>query len=429
MENSETDPEMWAAFIAENEEGSHSVNDDNEDDGNSTAADEEPIDLSHVLVQQKNGDIIERIFKPSGCGGRNFNVRKAIGLRDDGVWYQDILTIMKQSVHRCTSKYIDIRHSIRDQSKRNLVKVEIEVLEDHPELEVFDGAWPIHALIRQYLKNTSERARMADKRRIKRLGTDLQLKKTTSGASQAHRNAKNKNKESHRKKPTKSRTHAPITSKTVTKTTDKSASGVSISISQNVTSSSHLVTANAHSESNRRSLSKVAQTSSRPINHLRKEKSNTVDLSPPALSTILPSVSSPITVSQPKPHQNVCPHIISDKESNNNHDSDGTEMTDGEENCESMQCAGQFTTKRGRKQASSPNDGPISKRHKTIQDIIPPVTTTQKGKGKKRQQSSGFSSKPTHVTVLTVPKSTRGKKAKAMVPSPAFSTGSVNEGR
>ncbi|KAF8507908.1 hypothetical protein BU17DRAFT_71020 [Hysterangium stoloniferum] len=394
MENSETDPEMWAAFIAENEEGSHSVNNDNEDDGNSTATDEEPIDLSHVLVQQKNGDIIERIFKPSGCGGRNFNVCKAIGLRDDGVWYQDILTIVKQSVHRCTSKYIDIRHSIRDQSKRNLVKVEIEVLEDHPELEVFDGAWPIHALIRQYLKNTSERARMADKRRIKRLGTDLQLKKTTL-----------------RKKPKKSRTHAPITSKTVTKTTDKSASGVSISISQNVTSSSHLVTAN---ESNRRSLSKVTQTSSRPINHLRKEKSNAVDLSPPALSTILPSVSSPITVSQPKLHQNVCPHIISDEESNNNHDSDGTEMTDGEENCESMQCAGQFTTKRGRRPASSPNDGPISKRHKIIQDITPPVTTTQKGKGKKPQQSSGPSSKPTHVTV---------------VPSPAFSTGSVNEGR
>ncbi|KAF8523310.1 hypothetical protein BU17DRAFT_63883 [Hysterangium stoloniferum] len=59
----------------------------------------------------------------------------------------------------------------------------------------------------------------------------------------------------------------------------------------------------------------------------------------------------------------------------------------------------------------------------------PPVTTTQKGKGKKPQQLSGLSLKPTHVTVLTVPKSTRGKKAKAMVPSPTFSTGSVNEGR
>ncbi|KAF8523297.1 hypothetical protein BU17DRAFT_63870 [Hysterangium stoloniferum] len=365
------------------------------------------------MVTQCLNDVAQKIFKPSGCGGRNFNVRKAIGLRDDGVWYQDILSIVKQSVHRYTSKCIDIRHSILDQSKKNLVKVEIEVLEDHPELEVFD-----------------------DRRRIKRLGTDLQLKKTTSGASKAHRNAKNKNKELHRKRPKKSRTHAPITSKTVTKTTDKSASGVSISISQNVTSSSHLVTANGntniihtnyqeHSESNRRSLSNLLGQS------IIFERKNFTHLpqSPPALSTILPSVSSPITVSQLKPHQNVCPHIISDEESNNNHDSDGTEMTDGEENCESMQCAGQFPTKRGRKQASSPNDGPRSKRHKTIQDITPPVTTTQKGKGKKPQQSSGPSSKPTHVTVLTVPKSTRGKKAKAMVPSPAFSTGSVNEGR
>jgi hypothetical protein len=58
-------------------------------------------------------------------------------------------------------------------------------VKDHPELEFFERWWPVEDLMKQYLKNTSDKAREIDKRHSKRMGAEPKLmnKKSKSGAS------------------------------------------------------------------------------------------------------------------------------------------------------------------------------------------------------------------------------------------------------
>ena len=51
----------------------------------------------------------------------------------------------------------------------------IQVLREHPELNHFQGSWPIHSLMVQYLKNSSEQAHASDRRRSIRLGVEPRI--------------------------------------------------------------------------------------------------------------------------------------------------------------------------------------------------------------------------------------------------------------
>ena len=47
--------------------------------------------LGDLLTQGKKGLAVDIIPKRDGSGGRDFNVRNAIGLKEDANWYTDIL--------------------------------------------------------------------------------------------------------------------------------------------------------------------------------------------------------------------------------------------------------------------------------------------------------------------------------------------------
>jgi hypothetical protein len=51
----------------------------------------EPFELTDLIQKMKEGIAIEKIPKPDGSGGRQFNVRESIGLSHDSTWYNDIL--------------------------------------------------------------------------------------------------------------------------------------------------------------------------------------------------------------------------------------------------------------------------------------------------------------------------------------------------
>ncbi|KAF8486684.1 hypothetical protein JB92DRAFT_3101341 [Gautieria morchelliformis] len=60
---------------------------------------------------------------------------------------------------------------MRKQIKAKTVLVELKVCEDFPLLRNFAGGWPVHALIQQYLKNTTEQARKSALRQAARAAT------------------------------------------------------------------------------------------------------------------------------------------------------------------------------------------------------------------------------------------------------------------
>ncbi|KAF8510441.1 hypothetical protein JB92DRAFT_3097413 [Gautieria morchelliformis] len=115
------------------------------------------------------GEVIPNILKPKGTGGRDFNIRKHMGLdlKDEGdkATYKDVM----RSVKLWSNKKLDICQSLRHQESQMITLVELKVLEDCPELRHFQDNWPIKALIRQYLKNSSEQYRAATKQQGQRL--------------------------------------------------------------------------------------------------------------------------------------------------------------------------------------------------------------------------------------------------------------------
>ncbi|KAF8497957.1 hypothetical protein JB92DRAFT_1013717 [Gautieria morchelliformis] len=76
--------------------------------------------------------------------------------QDDANTYKDIL----RSVHSHCSKNLDLSLPMRKPIKAKMVLVELKVCKDFPLLRNFAGGWPVHALIQQYLKNTTEQAVM-----------------------------------------------------------------------------------------------------------------------------------------------------------------------------------------------------------------------------------------------------------------------------
>ncbi|KAF8479364.1 hypothetical protein JB92DRAFT_3133711 [Gautieria morchelliformis] len=125
--------------------------------------------LSDLLRRVMQGEVIPKILKPKGTGGRDFNIRKHMGLdpKDEGdkATYKDVM----RSVKLWSNKKLDICQSLRHQESQMITLVELKVLEDCPELRHFQDNWPIKALIRQYLKNSSEQYRAATKQRGQRL--------------------------------------------------------------------------------------------------------------------------------------------------------------------------------------------------------------------------------------------------------------------
>ncbi|KAF8491430.1 hypothetical protein JB92DRAFT_1270540 [Gautieria morchelliformis] len=110
-------------------------------------------ELSHSI------DPILPIPKPDGTGGCDYSIKEMIGLgsnhQDDADTYKDIL----RSVRSHCRKNLDLSLPMRKQVKAKTVLVELKVCEDFPLLRNFAGGWPVHALIQQYLKNTTEQAR------------------------------------------------------------------------------------------------------------------------------------------------------------------------------------------------------------------------------------------------------------------------------
>ncbi|KAF8577801.1 hypothetical protein K439DRAFT_1531794 [Ramaria rubella] len=142
---------------------------DDEESSNSSVASEEPFTLGELLEDTNSRIPREKIPKPEGSGGREFNVRQGIG--EDMEWYIDILC----SIHHWCDKYLDTCYSLKKQDRHALIFVEKYVLIDHPELQHLQGCWLIHALIQQYLKNSSEQARESNHCRAKRRGQEPTL--------------------------------------------------------------------------------------------------------------------------------------------------------------------------------------------------------------------------------------------------------------
>ncbi|KAF8476752.1 hypothetical protein JB92DRAFT_3050070 [Gautieria morchelliformis] len=101
------------------------------------------------------GEVIPKILKPKGTGGRDFNIWKHMGLdpKDEGdkATYKDVML--------WSNKKLDICQSLHHQESQMITLVEVKVLEECPKLRHFQDNWPIKALIRQYLKNSSEQYR------------------------------------------------------------------------------------------------------------------------------------------------------------------------------------------------------------------------------------------------------------------------------
>ncbi|KAF8492909.1 hypothetical protein JB92DRAFT_3127664 [Gautieria morchelliformis] len=141
-------------------------------------------ELSHSI------EPILPIPKPDGTGGRDYSIKGMIGLgsnhQDDADTYKDILVIfylttiftfgLTHLVSQCSvrshcGKNLDLSLPMRKQVKAKIVLVELKVCEDFPLLRNFAGGWPVHALIQQYLKNTTEQARKSALRQAARVAT------------------------------------------------------------------------------------------------------------------------------------------------------------------------------------------------------------------------------------------------------------------
>jgi NADPH-dependent glutamate synthase beta subunit-like oxidoreductase len=60
----------------------------------------EEIDLADIVERAQAGHHVDKILKPDGAGGWDFNVHYRIGLRNDSTWYTDILVShLNQSVY------------------------------------------------------------------------------------------------------------------------------------------------------------------------------------------------------------------------------------------------------------------------------------------------------------------------------------------
>ncbi|KAF8532758.1 hypothetical protein JB92DRAFT_3103547 [Gautieria morchelliformis] len=82
-----------------------------------------------------------------------------------------ILLIPKRDVRSHCGKNLDLSLPMRKQVKAKTVLVELKVCEDFPLLRNFAGGWPVHTLIQQYLKNTTEQARKSALRQATRAAT------------------------------------------------------------------------------------------------------------------------------------------------------------------------------------------------------------------------------------------------------------------
>ncbi|KAF8459227.1 hypothetical protein JB92DRAFT_3077808 [Gautieria morchelliformis] len=96
------------------------------------------------------GEVIPKILKPKGTGGRDFNIRKHMGLdpKDEGdkATYKDVM----RSIKLWSNKKLDICQSLRHQESQMITLVELKSK---------------CYVIRQYLKNSSEQYRAATKQR------------------------------------------------------------------------------------------------------------------------------------------------------------------------------------------------------------------------------------------------------------------------
>jgi hypothetical protein len=72
--------------ISEEDQKSHS----SESDADSEDKPED-FDLQDLVTCHKKGESIDKIPKPRGTGGRNYNIRDRMGLSDNATWYNDVL--------------------------------------------------------------------------------------------------------------------------------------------------------------------------------------------------------------------------------------------------------------------------------------------------------------------------------------------------
>ncbi|KAF8579869.1 hypothetical protein K439DRAFT_1663044 [Ramaria rubella] len=178
--NPPSDDESQNAGTDESDGSEHiqpDVPTDDEESSKSSVASEELFTLSELLEDTNSGMPREKIPKPEGSGGREFNLRQRIGIGNDMKWYIDTL----HSIHHWCDKYLATRYSLKKQDKHALIFVE---------------RYPIRALIQQYLKNSSEQARKSDRRHAKcrGQGPTLGKKPATKKTSQVQ-SAKSKTKE------------------------------------------------------------------------------------------------------------------------------------------------------------------------------------------------------------------------------------------
>ncbi|KAF8491427.1 hypothetical protein JB92DRAFT_3128381 [Gautieria morchelliformis] len=105
--------------------------------------------LSDLLCRAMQGEVIPKILKPKGTGGRDFNIRKHMGLdlKDEGdkATYKDVM----RSIKLWSNKKLDICQSLRHQESQMITLVELYLM--------------------TYLKNSSEQYRAATKQRGQRL--------------------------------------------------------------------------------------------------------------------------------------------------------------------------------------------------------------------------------------------------------------------
>jgi hypothetical protein len=99
--------------------------------------------LSDLVNRSTLGEVIEKILKPEGTGGRDFNIRIHMGLdtgeADDKEWYRDILVsfyafvttlligIFEATIQFWCDKLLDTRLSLCWQDQRKVILVQMTV--------------------------------------------------------------------------------------------------------------------------------------------------------------------------------------------------------------------------------------------------------------------------------------------------------------
>ncbi|KAF7334035.1 hypothetical protein MVEN_02309000 [Mycena venus] len=96
------------------------------------------------------------IPRPNGQAGRSkngFNLKDEMQLSNDSTRYERLLRIIRSYANQ----YLPIRKTIKDQNKKRLDKLVILIQKDVKYFRRFQGGWPMHAMIKQYLQNAHDK--------------------------------------------------------------------------------------------------------------------------------------------------------------------------------------------------------------------------------------------------------------------------------